>query len=188
VADDAKHFFLVDRFLKKGDGAGGQGFFPEFGGFSAGDENDRGFSHFIDAAEPVENQKAVPRNATAAGEVGWKMDVEDDEVGAFASDATDGGGTIHGGADFVTGGFEFDGDCFEHDHVVIRDEDFRDVRPHGLRGRLRRERQQRSGSDRGKRTWGLEIHMKSIKPRSGKPQTRVDPTRLGFFSEGVSRG
>src|SRR5690348_315557 len=105
MADDVEHFVLGDRFLEKGNSAGGQGFLPELGRFTAGDENDRRVADFIDPAEPVEDQKSIPRDGASTGDIRLEINIENDEVGPFAADATDGSGTIHGGANFVAEGF-----------------------------------------------------------------------------------
>lgn len=141
MPDDVEHFVLIDRLLEKGNRAGGQGLVAELRRFTAGDENNGSFPDFIDAAEPVEYEKAVPGDAAGSRNVGGEIDVENDKVGAFAAHATDGGRAVHGGADFVTGGFEFDGHGFKDNDVVIRDQDFRDMRPDGAGGRFRCERQ-----------------------------------------------
>jgi hypothetical protein len=141
VADDTEHFVLIDWFLKEGDGASGHGFFPELGRFHAGDENNGRLADFIDATEPVENQKAIPCESTCAGHIRLKIDVENDEVGTLAANATDRGGTIHGGADFVANGFQFDGHRFENDDIVICDEDLRYVRADGFAGGFWRQGQ-----------------------------------------------
>lgn len=138
LADDAEHFFLVDRFLEEGDSAGGQGFVAELGRFTAGDENDGGFADFINATQPVENQESVPGNATASSHVRRKMDVEDNQIRALAAHTTDGGGAVHGGANFVASGLKLNRHRLQHDDVVIGDENFRDVGPDGVGGGFRR--------------------------------------------------
>jgi len=134
VADDvtnhAQHLFLVDWLLEERDRAGREGFFPELRGLAAGDEDDGRVTDFVDAAQPVENQESIPRNAAAVGHIGRReIDVENDEVRTVATNATDRRGTIHRGAYFVTCRFELDRKRFKNDDVVVGNEDFWDVRP-----------------------------------------------------------
>src|SRR6185437_13896856 len=129
-----EHFFLVDGFVEEGHGAGGNGFFQEVRGLAAGDEDDGCVAGFFEPTEPVEDQEAIPLNAAGMGRFRREIDVENDEVRALAPDATDGGGDIHGGADFVAGGFEGDRNRFEDNNIVVRDEDLGDVRASRLAG------------------------------------------------------
>ena len=117
-----------------------------------------------------------------------EIDVEDDEIWPVSTNTTDRRGAVHGGANFVARGFEFYRKSFQYHDVVVGHEDFRDMRPHWLRRGFRSQRQKRSGRDRGVgRAWRYEIHTEGFRLGPGILQIRVDPTRLGFFSEAFHR-
>ena len=46
-------------------------------------EQDRVEAAFLEPAQPIHDEKAVPRDPAAVGDIGRKADVEQDQIGLF---------------------------------------------------------------------------------------------------------